>query len=33
LGFERAVSRALGNKGYEQFLPLYPYGASVVGQN
>ena len=24
LGFEIAVSRALGNKGYEQFLPLYP---------
>ena len=24
LGFESAVSRALGSKGYEQFLPLYP---------
>jgi transcription antitermination factor NusG len=24
LGFERVASQALGNKGYEQFLPLYP---------
>lgn len=24
LGFESAVSRALGNKGYDPFLPLYP---------